>query len=48
MFHVARWKLKKAVFRIRDVLLGIRIRTTGLTDPDPAVFFSDFQDANKK
>jgi hypothetical protein len=31
--------LKVSVFRIRDVLIG--------TDPDPALFFSGFKDANK-
>jgi hypothetical protein len=35
---------------IRDILvrLWIRIRTTDFTDPDPALFVSDLQDANKK
>ncbi len=38
------------VFRIRDVLKRIQIRTTGIgTDPDPdsLLFFSGFQDAKK-
>jgi hypothetical protein len=36
---------EKAVFRIRDL---VRVRKC-ITDPDPgsALFFSDFQDANK-
>jgi hypothetical protein len=43
-----------SVFRIRDILIRIRILGSGqwLTDPDPtpdpASFGSGFQDANKK
>ncbi len=44
----------RTVFRIRDILVRIRMRTLGsvpLTDPDadpdPALFGSDLQDANK-
>jgi hypothetical protein len=43
----------KAVFRIFDILVRIRIRILGsvpLTNPypDPALFISDLQDANNK
>ncbi len=44
----------QAMFWIRDVLIGIRIPGSVLLEygtaepgPDPAVFFSDFHDANK-
>ncbi len=35
-----------SVVRIRDVLVRIRIRYLWLTDPDPAIFFSELQDSN--
>ncbi len=39
-----------AVFRIRGVLIPIRSAdpTQRITDPDPTLFFSGFQDANRK
>ncbi len=48
--------VQTAVLRIRDILVWIRIRIRGsmlLTedphpDPDPAIFVTDLQDANKK
>ncbi len=38
------------VFQIRDVLIksGSADPCYWITDPDPAILFSDFQDANKK
>jgi hypothetical protein len=36
-------QVQKAMFKIRDIVIGIC-----LTDPDPALFVSDLQDANKK
>ncbi len=40
----------QAVFRIRDILVRIRILGSEhlITNPDPAPFVRDFQDANKK
>jgi hypothetical protein len=39
---------RKVVFRIRDVLIRIRGPYHWITDPDPALFLSGFQDANEK
>ncbi len=52
-FRKKYWKKSSfgAVLRIRDILVRIRIRTyLWLIDPDPnpAIFVSDLQDANKK
>jgi hypothetical protein len=40
----------KPLFRIRDILERIQIAepNNGLMDPDPVLFASDLQDANKK
>ncbi len=38
----------KAVLRIHDILMWIRIRGLMDPDPDPAFFVIDLQDANKK
>jgi hypothetical protein len=42
--------LFKTVLLISDILAQIRIRESynGLTNPDPALFVKDLQDANKK
>jgi hypothetical protein len=37
-----------SVFRIYDIFVRIRGPVLWLTEPDPALFVSDFQDANKK
>jgi hypothetical protein len=40
-----------AVFRIHDILMWIRIRGSMPlmdSDPDPSIFITDLQDANKK
>jgi len=40
--------LLQPVFRIRDILVRIRIQGSILTDQDPALFVSDLQDISKK
>jgi hypothetical protein len=39
--------IRVAVFWIRDVLIWIWITHHWITDPDPALFFTGFQDVNK-